>query len=90
MALYLTGQPLIDRPDFDKLLAAGAFGDWSEQAAMLQRDGYCIIQPGDQAFQSRITDVVAELEPILADQLSDWETGTVGSPRIQDGWMEHH
>jgi len=90
MALDLTGQPLIDRPDFDKLLAAGAFGDWSEQAAMLQRDGYCIIQPGDQAFQSRITDVVAELEPILADQLSDWETGTVGSPRIQDGWMEHH
>ena len=88
MALDLTGQPLIDRPDVDQLLAAGAFGRWTEQAAQLHRDGYCILRPGDAAFQDRIEAVVAELEPILAEALIQWESGAAGSPRLQDGWLE--
>jgi len=90
MALDLAGQPLIDRPDFDQLVAGGAFEPWSEQAEKLHKDGYCIIRPSTPAFQARIEAVVADLEPILADQLLLWDSGMVGSPRIQDGWKEHN
>ena len=88
MALDLTGQPLIDRSNFDQLMAAGAFGGWAEQAADMNRDGYCIIKLIDPGFQLRIDQVVRELEPNLAEQLRFWETGSAGSPRLQDGWMD--
>jgi hypothetical protein len=88
MPLDLTGQPLIDRSDFEHLKAAGVFGGWADQAAALHRDGYCTIQLSDSDFQARIERVVRELEPILAEQLRFWETGTAGSPRLQDAWMD--
>lgn len=89
MALDLTGQPLIDREDFEELRAAGRFGRWSDEAARLHRDGFCVVRLNDPDFLARTKAVVDELEPCLADQLDLWLQGEAGSPRIQDGWTQH-
>jgi hypothetical protein len=89
MALDLTGQPLIDRDDFDDLKAAGRFGRWSNEAAMLHREGYCIVHLDDPAFLSMTDTVIEDLKPCLLEQLNLWLHGEGGPPRFQDGWMHH-
>lgn len=89
MGLDLTGQPLIDHPDFDNLLANGTFGAWSEQALKLHRDGYCVIKPIGSDYQDKIKAVVQELEPVFTESFMRWEDGQGGSPRVQDGWLKH-
>lgn len=89
MALDLTGQPLIDRQDFESLKTSGKFGKWTEEAAMLHRDGYCVVQLDNPDFLATTQDVITALEPCLADQIHLWLQGEAGSPRIQDGWTQH-
>jgi len=90
MALNLTGQPLVDRTDFDQLLKQGSFGPWEGEAVSLHRDGYCVMRPRTREHLARVDAVVADLEPLLADQLRSWEIGECGAPRIQDAWTNHN
>jgi hypothetical protein len=89
MSLDLTGQPLIDRSDFQQLLAAGSFGRWSEQATSLHEKGFCVIDLRDNAWLAKIDDVVENLQPRLEADLKLWECGESGPPRLQDGWINH-
>jgi hypothetical protein len=89
MALNLTGQPFIDRSDFQDLLESGCFGRWSAEASSLHDQGFCVLDLEDQAFLEKIDAVVHELKPLLAEQLVCWERGEIGPPRLQDGWQEY-
>jgi hypothetical protein len=89
MPLDLTGQPLIDRNDFEQLLAEGSFGRWSEQAISLHEKGFCLINLSDSTWLDKIDRVVEDLQPLLEDDLRLWECGESGPPRLQDGWIEH-
>jgi hypothetical protein len=89
MSLDLTGQPLIDRSDFQKLLKAGAFGQWSDQAVSMHQNGFCVIDLGDEEWLARLDSVVENLEPRLEADLKLWESGESGPPRLQDGWIDH-
>lgn len=90
MALNLSGQPLIDSPDFERLLQQGAFGPWASEAKSLHQDGYSLLRPRTADHLKKVNAVVADLEPVLADELKNWEEGACGSPRIQDGWKQHN
>jgi hypothetical protein len=89
MPLDLTGQPLIDRNDFEQLLEAGNFGRWSEQAISLHEKGFCVIDLSESTWLAKIDSVVEELEPRLESDLKRWECGESGPPRLQDGWIDH-
>lgn len=89
MPLNLTGQPLIDRPDFQDLLESGRFGRWNAEAISLHDQGFCVLDLGEPAFLENIDTVVHALKPLLEDQLTQWERGEVGPPRLQDGWQKH-
>ena len=89
MPLDLTGQPLIDRSDFQQLLVAGTFGRWAEQAISLQTKGYCVVDLGGSEWLEKIDDVVEDLQPRLEADLKLWESGESGPPRLQDGWIDH-
>jgi len=89
MPLDLTGQPLIDRNDFEQLLEAGSFGRWSEQAISLHEKGFCLINLIDNEWLTKIDHVVEDLEPHLEAELKHWECGESGPPRLQDGWIDH-
>ena len=89
MPLDLTGQPLIDRGDFEQLLDAGSFGRWSEQAISLHEKGFCLINLRDNTWLAKIDCVVADLQARLDEDLKRWEDGESGPPRLQDGWIEH-
>jgi hypothetical protein len=89
MPLDLTGQPLIDRSDFQQLLEAGVFGHWSEQAISLHEKGFCVIDLSEKGWMARIDSVVEDLEPRLEADLKLWESGESGPPRLQDGWIDH-
>ncbi|MCX5947136.1 MAG: phytanoyl-CoA dioxygenase family protein [Cyanobacteria bacterium] len=89
MPLDLTGQPLIDRSDFEQLLEAGNFGRWSEQAISLREKGFCVIDLSESTWLAKIDSVVEELEPRLENDLKHWECGESGPPRLQDGWIDH-
>ena len=89
MPLDLTGQPLIDRSDFQQLLAEGSFGRWSEQAISLHEKGFCLINLSDSTWLDKIDRVVEDLQPLLEDDLKLWECGESGPPRLQDGWIDH-
>ena len=89
MALNLTGQPLIDRSDLQDLLASSQFGRWSAEATALHEQGFCVLNLEEPAFLDSIHTVINELEPLLAEQLSQWESGEGGPPRLQDGWQHH-
>lgn len=89
MPLNLTGQPLIDRPDFQDLLASGHFGRWSAEAISLHDEGFCVLDLGNLEFLEKIDTVVHALKPLLDDALTQWEHGAVGPPRLQDGWQKH-
>jgi hypothetical protein len=89
MPLDLTGQPLIDRSDFHKLLAADFFGHWSEQAISLHDKGYCVVNLSKREWLANIDRVIEDLQPLLEDDLKLWENGESGPPRLQDGWIDH-
>lgn len=83
-----TTEPLIDRPDFDQLLAAGRFGAWSEQAKQMHTLGYCTVNL-DEDVERDCSDLIEELGAGMAAELEEWESGKAGPPRLQDGWREH-
>jgi hypothetical protein len=89
MPLDLTGQPLIDRSDFQQLLAADFFGRWSEQAISLHDKGYCVVNLSKREWLANIDRVIEDLKPLLEDDLKLWECGESGPPRLQDGWIDH-
>jgi len=89
MPLDLTGQPLIDRSDFQQLLEAGTFGRWAEQAISLHTKGYCVVDLGSSEWLEKIDGVVNALQPRLEAELQLWENGESSPPRLQDGWIEH-
>jgi hypothetical protein len=89
MPLDLTGQPLIDRNDFEQLLEAGSFGRWSEQAISLHEKGFCLINLSESAWLDKFDSVIETLQPLLEDDLKRWECGECGPPRLQDGWIDH-
>ena len=89
MPLDLTGQPLIDRSDFQQLLETGTFGRWAEQAISLHDKGYCLVDLGSSEWLEKIDGVVNALQPRLEAELKLWECGESGPPRLQDGWIDH-
>ncbi|MEB3335298.1 MAG: phytanoyl-CoA dioxygenase family protein [Cyanobacteriota bacterium] len=89
MALNLTGQPLIDQPDFTELLASGQFGPWEKEAVSFHTEGFCILDLRESDFLERVEAVVQDLKPRLREQLILWKKGKIGPPRLQDGWQEH-
>jgi len=78
MPLDLTGQPLIDRSDFQQLLEAGTFGRWAEQAISLHTKGYCLVDLGSSDWLEKIDVVVNGLQPRLEAELQLWESGESG------------
>jgi hypothetical protein len=89
MPLNLTGQPLIDRSDFQQLLGAGIFSRWTEESISLHDKGFCVVNLGEEAWLAKIDRVVEDLEPSLEAELTLWERGENGPPRLQDGWIDH-
>jgi hypothetical protein len=89
MPLDLTGQPLIDRGDFETLLETGCFGRWSEQAMSLHEKGFCLISLSDSTWLAKIDCAVQDLQARLEEDLKRWEEGESGPPRLQDGWIDH-
>jgi hypothetical protein len=90
MPLDLTGQPLVDRIDFQQMLDGGLFGRWSEQAISLHEKGFCVIDlSDDNVWLAQISCVVEDLQPRLEADLKRWECGESGPPRLQDGWIDH-
>jgi hypothetical protein len=89
MPLDLTGQPLIDRSDFQQLLAADFFGRWSEEAVSLHDKGYCVVNLNKVEWLANIDGVIEDLQPLLEADLKLWECGESGPPRLQDGWIDH-
>jgi hypothetical protein len=83
-----TDAPLIDRPDFEALLAAGRFGAWSEQAKEMHARGYCTLNI-DTEIESDASELIKELGASMATELENWEAGKAGAPRLQDGWQQH-
>lgn len=88
MALDLTGQPLVDRPDFEALLADGQFGPWSEQAVMMHRCGFCLIDLGSAQMDHLCGVIIDRLSLRLAPEINQWRQQQAGPPRLQDGWKE--
>jgi hypothetical protein len=84
----LADTALIDRPDFDALLAAGSFGAWSEQARQMHTQGFCTLDI-DEEVERDSQDLIAELGESMAAELAEWEAGKGGPPRLQDGWRKH-
>lgn len=88
MSLDLTGQPLIDRPDFAALLAAGHFGPWAAEAEAMHRQGFCVVDAAVAAVERHGPALIAQLSERLGEQLAAWERGETGAPRLQDGWQQ--
>lgn len=84
--LNLTGQPLIDRPDFAQLLADGVFGAYGEQAESMHRRGYCLLDLAGPAFDQLAGQIRTSLEP--AFDLEAWREGRAHNLRLQDGWRQ--
>lgn len=89
MPLDLTGQPLVDRDDFPKLLSSGIFGHWSTEATSLSNQGFCILKLEREDISAKIEAVINDLQPVLQPELTLWELGEAGAPRLQDGWINH-
>lgn len=89
MSLDLTGQPLIDRPDFAQLLAEGRFGPWASEAEAMHRQGFCVLDGAAEAVEQHGPAVIRALREQLAEELVAWERGEAGPPRLQDGWQHH-
>lgn len=83
-----TATPLIDRPDFSQLLASGQFGPWSEQAAQMHTEGFCVLEIEDLVSGPDCQDLIDQLQTRMAVELEDWEAGRAGAPRLQDGWRQ--
>lgn len=88
MNMGQTAVPLIDRLDFDSLLAENRFGRWSEQACNLHRHGYCILDIADQITVQDCEHLIDVFAKQLARDLEEWEAGRSGSMRVQDGWKD--
>jgi len=89
MPLDLTGQPLIDRSDFQQLLEANFFGRWREEAISLHDKGYCVVNLSKSDWLANIDEVIEDLQPLLEADLKLWDCGESGPPRLQDGWIDH-
>lgn len=80
--------PLIDRSDFNQLLAEHRFGRWSQQASDLHTLGYCTVDLIDPPIEQDCDRVIDVFGQRLAPDLQNWETGKAGSMRVQDGWKD--
>ena len=83
--LDLSGQPLIDRPDFDALVQAGKFGPYRELATALHGEGYGLLQIDDPHWLSLLDQVRQQLEPQV--DLQSLFAGTLEPIRFQDAWL---
>jgi hypothetical protein len=88
MTTESTPIPLIDRSDFDEILASGHLGRWSGQALDLHHRGFCTVDLADETTQLDCQEVIDALTIRLAGQLDDWEAGQAGPMRVQDAWRE--
>jgi len=88
MALDLTGMPLVDRPDFEDLLASGQFGPWSLEAERMHRDGFCVIDMGSPEMDRLCASIIKQLSLRLAPEIAQWCQQQAGPPRLQDGWKD--
>ena len=86
-ALDLSGQPLIDRTDFDVLVNSGQFGPFCELASSLNSDGYGLLQINDPDWLSLLDQVRQHLESLVDHQ--KLEAGDLGPTRFQDAWLHH-
>ncbi len=83
--LDLTGQPLIDHPNFEGLQQAGQFGSCSELAAQLHAEGYGLLQIDDPRWLSLLDQVRQQLEPHV--DLQQLAAGGLEPMRFQDAWL---
>ena len=81
----LSGQPLIDRPDFDSLMKSGQFGRFLELASALNREGFGLLQINDPHWLSLCDQVRQQLEPHV--DLQGLKFGNLGPIRFQDAWL---
>jgi hypothetical protein len=86
MGLNLVDTPLIDRPDFEDLLAAGRFGPWEAQARQMHQQGYCLLDLDDPQLPHHCQTIIATLGATLEASLERWRAGGPG-PRLQDAWQ---
>ena len=80
--------PLIDRSDFDFLLAEGRFGRWFQQARDLHYRGFCTLNLPDNDIVQDCEYIINVFGERLSQDLSAWEAGVSGPIRIQDGWRD--
>jgi len=55
----------------------------------LHDKGYCVVNLSTKEWLANIDGVIADLQPLLEDDLKLWECGESGPPRLQDGWIDH-
>ena len=83
--LDLSGQALVDRPDFDALVASGQFGPFQELATALHGEGYGLLRIDDPQWWSLLDQVRQQLEPLV--DLQSLAAGTLEPTRFQDAWL---
>ena len=83
--LDLTGQPLIDRPDFGALAEAGQFGPFQALAIQLRANGYGFLSIDDSAWLPLLDQVRQQLEPHV--DLEQLAAGVLEPIRFQDAWL---
>ena len=83
--LDLTGQPLIDRPDFGALAEAGQFGPFQALALQLRANGYGFLSIDDSAWLPLLDQVRQQLEPHM--DLEQLAAGVLEPIRFQDAWL---
>lgn len=83
----LAGQPLIDRSDFDQLLAQGHFGSFSELAHQIYTQGFGLLSIRDPNWLKLLAEVRLGLEPHV--DLKSLADGTLQPTRFQDAWLHH-
>ena len=84
-SLDLTGQPLVDRSDFENLLDHGHFGSCSELAQQLYSQGFGLLTIQDPNWLKLLDEVRHRLEPHV--DLESLAAGTLGPTRFQDAWL---
>ena len=83
-SLDLSGQPLIDRPDFDALIQSGKFGPFEELATALNVEGFGLLPIEDPHWFPLLDEVRQQLAPQV--DLQSLEAGTLEPVRFQDAW----
>jgi len=83
--LDLSGQPLIDRLDFDALVQDGSFGPFQSLAMALNAEGFGLLQIEDSQWLPLLDEVRQQLAPQV--DLQRLEAGNLEPVRFQDAWL---